>query len=92
MKVKCILRGMIMNCTPNCDTFKKITHLFFIDSLSPAEYSTTVTSPNYPGSYLNGASNSWLYSAPSGSIVILVFNKFSVSQFKNIKIIIHKYS
>ena len=23
VKVKCILRGMSMNCTPNCDTFKK---------------------------------------------------------------------
>ena len=77
---------MSTNCSANWNTFKKF--LFFIDTLSPSEHSTTVTSVNYPGSYLNGASNSWLYSAPSGSIVILVFTKFSVRQFKSIKILI----
>ena len=40
--------------------------------------STQLVSPNYPNSYPNNAEQTWLLSAPTGSIITLQFQSFHV--------------
>ena len=40
--------------------------------------STQIMSPNYPNSYPNNAEETWLLTAPTGSIIILQFHSFHV--------------
>ena len=40
--------------------------------------STQIMSPNYPYSYPNNAEETWLISAPTGSIINLQFHSFHV--------------
>ena len=40
--------------------------------------STQLVSPNYPNSYPNNAEETWLLTAPTGSIITLQFHSFHV--------------
>ena len=56
------------------------------DSESDCCSSTQIMSPNYPDPYPNNAEETWLITAPTGSIITLQFQSFHVShiiQFEN---------
>ena len=56
------------------------------DSESDCCSSTQIMSPNYPNPYPNNAEETWLITAPTGSIITLQFQSFHVShiiQFEN---------
>ena len=73
----------------DCDSnYECQNNLFCVENYCPASLgfdsevdccsSTEIMSPNYPNSYPNNAKETWLLTAPTGSIITLQFHSFQV--------------
>ena len=56
-----------------------VTRTGFLATIHYDDHNDQIMSPNYPDSYSNNAYDTWLMTAPTGSIVRLRFQAFDVS-------------